>query len=317
MIRKHCMYSTAFAAALTLAIAWPAQAEEAAGADGPNLGRVSLSLASDFVTGYYFRGIAQEAQGLIWQPAVEVGFSLSENSDNLVSSLSLVGGIWGSLHSEGTGAVSGPSKWYEADLYAGIAMTLGDSFSSNVLYTAYTSPNGAFNDVEEVSIDLAYDDSALWADQGLFSLSGFDGFQPYILFAFEVNDQADGGNGNAAGFNEGTYLELGVSPSMLLIDSENQPITMSVPVALGLSLEDYYEFTDSTGARTDESFGYLKVGLLFSTPITAIPSDFGSWEAYAGVDFLFIGESAAQANNTGRDDIGFEVIGSFGISMGY
>ena len=92
---------------------------------------------------------------------------------------------------------------------------------------------------------------------------------------------------------------------------------MSVPVVVGMSLDDYYEFFDSNGARQSDAFGYVSAGLLFSMPITAIPSEYGAWEAYAGVDFLFIGDSAAQANNTGRHDIGFEVIGTFGVSMNY
>lgn len=310
MNRRYWMIPAILAMAFVMTLATPAQAEE-----GPNLGRVSLSIGSDFVTGYYFRGISQEPNGVIWQPSVEVGFLVSEG-DGPVSDLSLVGGIWSSMHDESTGSASGPGIWYEADIYAGVSFSLTDNLGATALYTAYTSPNGAFSSVNEVSVELAYDDSGFWAGRDAISLAGFEGFQPYVVIAFEIDDQADGGNGDAAGFNEGVYLECGIAPSTTLVDSETSPITLTVPVVLGVSLEDYYEFTDAAGAQQDDDFGYLKLGVTLSMPIAGISSDYGAWEAYAGVDFLFLGDST-RLPNSGRDDSGFEVIGSFGIAMNY
>ena len=61
-------------------------------------------------------------------------------------------------------------------------------------YTAYTSPNGLFGTVKELSFKVAVDDSGLL---------GAAAVKPYVLLAQELDGQADGGA------NEGTYLESG------------------------------------------------------------------------------------------------------------
>ena len=74
------------------------------------------------------------------------------------------------------------------------------------LFTSYTSPNDAFNTVNELAAVLAYDDSA-----SAFPLS------PKVVLAFELSGQADGGT------DQGTYLELGVRPVVKLIDAPKYP----------------------------------------------------------------------------------------------
>ena len=77
-----------------------------AGDDGPNTGKVSLSGGVDFVTAYYFRGIAQETHGFIAQPYVDIGLNILEPDEGWLNSLDLGVGTWNSLHSEhGTGIV--------------------------------------------------------------------------------------------------------------------------------------------------------------------------------------------------------------------
>ena len=44
--------------------------------EGPNQGRVSVSIGFDVTTQYMFRGIFQDDQGFIIQPWGEVGFNL-------------------------------------------------------------------------------------------------------------------------------------------------------------------------------------------------------------------------------------------------
>jgi hypothetical protein len=124
-------------------------------------------------------------------------------------------------------------------------------------------------------------------------------FAPYGIVAFELSGQADGGS------EEGTYAELGVAPSWPLGD---RGITVGVPVKLGFSLKDYYE----QGA-TDNKFGYVDVGLLFTVPFSTAPTKFGTWNIHGGVDFLGFGDTTKTFNN---GDAG-QVIGSIGIGMTY
>ena len=270
-----------------------AQAQEEAEV---NTGNVSFSAGVDFTTHYFFRGALQEDQGLITQPYGEMGATLFE-SDGIIKELDMYAGIWSSFHSEETFAMTtndGPDSWYEADLYVGTSATLPANFSADLSYIAYTSPNDAFDTIQEIDLGLSYDDSEWWGDSG-FALS------PSATFAFEVDN-------TLLGSDEGTYLGLGVSPSFTVVDSEDYPITASVPVTVGLSLDDYYDLNND-----DDTFGFASVAPGLSMPLSFMPNEFGDWTLSAGAEFFFLGDNNETLNN--GDD--FEAVGSIGISMTY
>ncbi|MCY4598760.1 MAG: hypothetical protein OXF27_02430 [Acidobacteria bacterium] len=250
-------------------------------ASAQNEGRVSVSAGIDFSSSYYFRGIVQETSGFIAQPYLEAGMSLFEGENG---SVSLAAGTWSSLHSVGDAGFDGaPESFYETDFYAGLGFGFANGFGADVTYTAYMSPRGSWGTVKELAIGLSHDDV----------------IAPYITVAFEID-------GSAAGDNEGTYLELGIEPSLPLDDA---PVGVSFPVAIGLSPSDYY---DPDGVN--EAFGFFSVGAMLGVPISGIPAEFGSWEFTAGVQLLFFGDVLKTIN--GSDD-GVEPIGIFGLSLGY
>ncbi len=253
----------------------------------PNTGKVSLGTGIDFSTDYYFRGIIQETEGFIAQPYLEGGLTLFEGGEGL-NSVSVAAGTWSSLHSGPSGsdgAPGDPQLWYETDFYASLGFGFAEAWSADVTYTAYMSPNQSFGTVKEVSFGLGYDDGLLG---------------PYATLAVEVDGQADGG------LNEGTYLELGVEPGLAI---PNSAVGLAFPVALGLSLSDYYE-----GASGDETFGFFNVGAILSVPLAGIPAEYGSWEISGGVNFLFFGDALKSINGS-TDDV--EPIGIFSIGLGY
>ena len=250
-------------------------------ASAQNEGRVSVSAGIDFSTSYYFRGIVQTTEGFIAQPYLEAGMSLFEGENG---SVSLAAGTWNSLHSDSAAGFTGaPEIFYETDFYAGLGFGFANGFGADVTYTAYMSPRGSWGTVKELAIGLSHDDV----------------IAPYITVAFEID-------GSAAGDNEGTYLELGIEPSLPLDDA---PVGVSFPVAIGLSPSDYY---DPDGVN--EAFGFFSVGAMLGVPISGIPAEFGSWEFTAGVQLLFFGDVLKTIN--GSDD-GVEPIGIFGLSLGY
>lgn len=290
---------------------------------GPNQGRLSFSAGIDFTTHYFFRGIFQEDQGLIAQPWAEVGVNLYEG-DQGINSIDLTAGVWESFHDGPTGSGDSPTRpegasgdpesWYESDIYFGLGATVADVWSFGVTWTAYTGPNDRFNTIEDINFTIGFDDSELL---GAFALS------PYVSFIFEVDDEADAGNSAfmLAGSGQGTYMELGIEPSFNPIpNGALADVSISIPVTVGLSLDDYYE-ADTTGPGgvpdgiidDDESFGYLDVGVVLGVPLTFIPSDFGSWSLSTGVHLLFLGDTT-ETFNGGED---FEAVGVFGISMEY
>ena len=250
-------------------------------ASAQNEGKVSVGAGIDFSSSYYFRGIVQETGGLIAQPYLEAGLSLFEGENG---SVSLAAGTWSSLHSVGDAGFDGaPESFYETDFYAGLGFGFANGFGADVTYTAYMSPRGSWGTVKELAIGLSHDDV----------------IAPYITLAFEID-------GSAAGDNEGTYLELGIEPSLALDDA---PVGVSFPVAIGLSPSDYY---DPDGVN--ETFGFFSVGAMLGVPISGVPAEFGSWEFTAGVQLLFFGDVLKTIN--GSDD-GVQPIAIFGLSLGY
>jgi hypothetical protein len=264
---------------------------------GENKGRISLSAGMDFTTAYFFRGILQEKDGFIGQPYADVTFNLYEGSNGL-NSVGATLGIWNSIHSGPTGTdgpTADPKAWYEFDFIAALNFELFDKLTAETIYTIYTSPNGTFSSTQEFAIGFGYDDSDLL---GAFALS------PHILFAFEFQ------GGGATGPDLGTYFEFGVEPGLTVIESEKYPVSLAIPLTLGLSLGDYYE-NPTTGQ--DSTFGYFDAGLKVSMPLGFIPADYGSWEVYIKGDFLFLGSSTKAIN--GGDD--FEAIGTIGFALAY
>lgn len=266
----------------------------------------SASFGLDVTTHYFFRGIMQEDQGFIAMPWGEFGLPIFE-SDGPIQSLSWTTGVWASLHDENTGA-GGASfdpnlgqlvpdngfddTFYEFDFYTGVSVGFADAFSFDTVYTSYMSPNNAFKTIQEIGFGLSVDDAALL---------GTDlGLNPYFMLVFETADK---------GGSEDQYAELGVEPSLTLVESEDAPISVSFPVTVGFSLSDYY--VEANG--DEDEFGYATVGANVSMPLAMVPEHMGSWEAHAGVDLYFLGNATEAANN--GDD--FEVVGTFGVSVSY
>jgi Bacterial protein of unknown function (Gcw_chp) len=257
-----------------------------------NTGKIALSAGFDVVTEYWYRGIGQENQGLILQPWLDLTFELFASDD-----LTLTGsiGTWNSIQDATPG-----DAWYESDFYAGVTAEMGN-LSLGASYINLYNPAGGDIFTEEIDFSLAYDDS----DMGLpFALN------PSIVLAFEI----DGGSDN--GTNKGTYLQLAIEPVFEnILKSDSLKVDASLPVTLGLGLEDYYE----DGAGNDDTFGFFDVGIMFSTPLdNLIPADYGAWSASIGVHYLFLGDSAqniSSAFGTGNDSSSVYAI--FGITMEY
>ena len=298
---NHSIRNLASMALIAIALAGlalPATARGEEQADGLSL---SYSAGVDFVTQYFFRGILQEDAGFIAQPWAEVGANLySGNEGDALNSIDVSFGTWHSIHSEQTGTDDdGPKSLYEADLYTGVSFGLYDNWAAGVVYTLYNSPNSAFDDVQDIQINVSYDDSGLWGNMGE-SVPGFSGLQPNVTILFETKNAADGAH-------EGVYLQIGIEPSFTPLSNGNlKDLTVSIPVTLGLSADDYYESPTNGG---DESFGFLETGIKFSYPINE------RWEISAGPYFMFLGNTAEDFND--GDDNSFEVIGKLGVSVSF
>jgi hypothetical protein len=258
--------------------------------DDPNPGALTFTGGFDVPSIYFFRGIRQETDpGLTMWPFADLGIALA-SGDGGVKSVGVNFGVWNSLHTGSSGS-DGPFNLlhYEEDFYATLALGFGGGFSLGTTYTAYTSPNGMFDTVNELS----------------FKVSKAHRFAPYGTIAFELDDegQAD------AGLSKGTYLELGVGPSWPI---GGAGATLTIPVKLGMSLKDYYEGIDG-----DETFGFFDVGGLVTLPL-GTAGRFGSWNLHGGLDLLILGDRNELANvNADGDTSGSQIVGLVGIGLTY
>ena len=141
-----------------IASAVTASPARAQGSD-PNPGAITFTGSFDFANAYFFRGIPQDDTGVVMWPAADLGFALY-SGDGALKSVGANVGTWNSLHTGQAGS-DGPSGelWYESDFYAALNLGLGKGTSVGVTYTAYTSPNGIFGTVKELSFKVAVDDS--------------------------------------------------------------------------------------------------------------------------------------------------------------
>jgi len=271
--------------ALAMAMVLTLAAGTARAQDDPNPGAVTVTSGIDFPSVYFFRGIRQEADPkLTMFPYGDIGVALY-SGDGGIKSAGVNFGIWNSLNTGSSGLDASPKKriHYEQDFYVSLALGFGGGVTLTPTFTTYTSPNGSFSTVNEI----------------LFKVSHASRFAPYGLVAFELSGQADGGA------DEGTYAEIGVGPSWPL---GSRGATVAIPVKLGFSLSNYYELGDS-----DNKFGYVDGGVLFTMPFSTAPTKFGSWNIHGGVNFLGLGDTTKFFND---GDAG-QVIGTVGIGMSY
>lgn len=213
--------------------------------------RYTVTVGADFPTSYMFRGIHQESRGVIAQPPVDLGVSLSD-------ALTLNVGQWHSVHSGPTGS------FYESDYYGSLTFAAG-KFKPGVLFTSYTSHADRFATVQEIAGFVSFDDSG-----SRFPLA------PKATIAFELDGQADGGTA------KGTYLELAIRPGMKVLDTP-KPLMLAVPTRVGLSLKDYYE-----GIGGSDTFGFFSTGLIASVPVTTGKV---TWDIHGGVDLMWLGDN--------------------------
>jgi hypothetical protein len=255
-------------ALLALALAAPAVAQEEESA-------FSGVLQLDVTNAYFFRGILQEREGVIIQPWTELYYSLYSSEDGFLRDLTVGGGVWTSFHSERTGATQDPQWFYEADYYPLVSMEFAGGVSLTTVYYFYTSPNKAWSTVQELNFKFAYDDSEALGDWAM---------APWINFAIEMEN-------TSFGADRGTGIQLGIGPTLWAAEDESVSLTM--PVEVGLSLEDYYENADGSGNHT---FGYVSAGVVASIPLGFVPESAGEWSLNLGGKVFYFNEILSDAN---------------------
>lgn len=145
--------------------------------------------------------------------------------------------------------------WYQANPYVGVSMRLVGGILAGVTYTYYDSPNNALEAFDELALTAKY---VAPDTLGRFNLQG------KLAFPTDTDD--------------GVYFEVRARPAFEFMVQQN-PITVSVPLILGLGIDDYY------GDENMEA--YLTAGVIGSMPLPVSPREFGDWRLNLGIDFTF------------------------------
>jgi hypothetical protein len=265
----------------------------------------------EFVSTYYSRGILQGPQGKAGfdaQPYADLYFKLYEDDKaELLNKVQLQLSFWSNIASDpnpGAKPLGGPvnhgiENWTEFDWMPGISFVLAKNFTLTVSYFEFDYPSQAGSPQRSINSTLAYNDADLL---GMWALN------PHVTFLQELTGNNNSGGGHvglgAAGASLGQYYEVGIAPSFTFLKSSKYPITLTLPVTVGLGSNGFY----GTG------FGYASAGGNFSVPLAFIPSSFGSWTANAGGTYYYLGKGTAKANgqysNSGIDcDAGVASVG--------
>ncbi len=273
---------------------------------GPCLGGgIGISIASQFVS----RGVVFEDDGRMLQPYADLDFKIHEG-EGFLSNASITLGIWNSFHSRNTGAgslsgamASTTPSWFETDFTAGASFTVAKTLTVNPTYLTYLSPNDAFATFRGFNVRLVLDDTAL--------LRAF-ALHPWIQVLFELQNKA------GTGANEGVYYEIGLAPDVAL-----GPITLTLPLTIGLGSGDFYGRFDATaGTVRNEPFGFFSAGATASCGLGFIPGHFGAWTVRAGYTRYHLGAGTSDFNtaargSTVRDSRNSEDVFSGGIGLAF
>ena len=286
--------------ALALTAGTGLYADHHEGGSEPN-SALSFSAGVDASTAYYYNGIPQQNKGVVTWPWTEMGIQFCE-------AIGVTFGTWNSLHDNG----SSSNPWYESDFSAGTSISApGLPVEFGVTYVYRYHPNGGDFFSEELQFSLRLDDSEIIGD----AIGLENGLSPYVQISQEIDGGSDTlGDGTNPG-HRGTLLLVGVEPGVTAMRESDYPVNLSLPVTLGLNLDDYYE---TSGPDDDEDFGFVDVGLVADFPLAFIPAEYGNWSAAAAFHVLFLGDSARQIGRdfgVASDFKDIEVYGTAGITV--
>src|SRR3954453_18623894 len=250
---------------------------------------ISGSVATDVTNEYIFAGLVQDKDTLIVQPYLNLSFSLYEGAGTL-SAVTFELPLWWSIHDinkpQPLNGHSSLGKCFEFDISPGFSFTIAKALTVTISDYIYTSPGDYFDTSHNLSLVLDFDDLDLL---GAFALN------PHFSFLQELN------NHSGLGLQSDTksqYYEIGIEPSYTFGDRATYPLTVSLPVAVGLGTNGYY----------GQAFGYFNIGTRVSMPLAFVPAAYGTWTASLTGQYWRLGTDPARFTDnpsntsTGRRD---------------
>lgn len=257
--------------------------------DAPDLDQppslLSVEGALTTTNAYVSSGYVEENKGWILQPELTLYLHLPVLEDRDDWTLTPYAGTWNSIHEEKS--PDEPEHWYESDVYVGAELAIG-SWGIDLSYNHCLAPGDAFANLQELAVTVSYDDT----EAGLLPVP----LLPFLTLLRELDE------------TRASLLELGVAPT-LPVTLGSLEIELSLPLTLGLSLDDYYQ--DAVG--DEQTLGHVSSGLSAAVPLAFLSQWApGQWELRAAVTYHFLAAQSAQDSNDGGDD---RWVGSLGLAF--
>lgn len=238
----------------------------------------SGDIGVDLVSSFFNYGVLQENKGAIAQTYVDVSRTVFQG-DGFVTNVTLGLELWTSLHSAETGATkdSKVPQWYEFDYFLPLSVTLAKRSIITLTYFEFYSPNGAFSPVRAGQVNLAFDDEPIFHSVAM---------HPHITVLYNFRGVISIDRSDA------WYYELGISPGLVVNKKGSYPLTLKLPLTLGLGDGHFYP---------GDAYGYFSAAINGSMPLKFLPKSFGCWAANAGFTYYNLGSATAEVS-ANRDE---------------
>ena len=272
--------------------------EDAKKVEEPAKSWISGSVGGALTNEYIFFGLVQDKDTEIFQPYLNLSFSLYEG-EGAINAVSFELPLWWSIHNiNKPRPINGGSTlkdWYEFDVSPGFSFTIAKNWNFTISDYIYTSPGDYFATSHNLNLALTYDDSGLL---GAFALN------PHFYFLQELTNHSGLAYKNGGPYSsdapEGQYYEFGIAPGHTFAEKATYPVTLTFPATVGFGTNGFY----------GQGFGFFSTGVNVSVPLAFIPSAYGSWTTTVGGLYYRLGTNSARftdnPNNTstGRRDQG-------------
>ena len=199
-----------------------------------------------------------EDQGVVFQPLFLMFVNLWQG-DRFLNEVTLVPGIWNSVHSRQGGPKA--SHWNEVDPILGLNTRFANDFTLGVTYTVFKSQNGSFRTSQHLETKLGYDDTKF--------LQAF-ALHPSFIYWQELANKA-----TPAGTGPGYYFDVGITPAYTL---EGCDLKLEAPIRALFPSGRFY--------GTASTVGLYELGLKGTLPMKFMPPDYGKWSVHAGFKYM-------------------------------
>lgn len=296
-------------------VAAPALTLDAGGTASRIHGFGSFSINSQYITP---RGLVALDRGPQLQALIGLVFDIY-HGDGPINGVSLNVGTWGDFNSHpDKSVVTGADVWCEEDFFAGFDVKFLNKWDFSYSIEAWTFPDISTTTEADPTTEynmefkLGFDDSEY--------LKAF-AVHPYVNLFWNYAGASSPVVSQVAmnGKNDHTfYVEVGGAPSYTLKVINNLPITLSMPTYVSFGDSSFWGPAGDSGKRSN--LGVISTGLKASIPLSFIPSDFGNWNAYVGVTWIYTANPGLSWVNDKLDGTGAthdRVLGTAGLGFNF